>query len=697
MREESEAPLPLSWIRRHRFDPVWRVSLTPNKRDDNVARSEIVFTRLRAAWRRLSCIIVISFSLVAAALISACGGGGGGGGGSQGASNEPYSLSATNVSFSTLQGSATPAPKVVVVKINSGAVFVSTSQLGVGFGHQFQITGPTTGQITITPDAPLFGAGTFTGSIIVRGCSTVFCSGTDVSGSPKTINVTYTVTVPPTVTSTPGDVNFVTSTAAGLPPARNVALTTGTGSTSWTSSVVYTANPANVSGWLDVTPTSGALPATVNLHVNSVPTPPGSYFAAVFIDDGRSSTRIAVSIVVKPANVEFVTPYIGTAGIGGNVVIRGSGFTGVTQVTFGGTPASSVSLVSDSEIRATYPALGAGSYSVGVSNATQTFSGAAQLLVVGAPNYSYATLPPAGSPGFSLVDLVYDAERKAVFMSRLNYGLQVYRFNGVGWDFTGAPSSGTFHMALAANGSDLFLTGSPQLQQMNPATLVESLIDLSIFTGAGQTLHDIASLNDGTVVGTVQSGPVSLFNLKPTPLTFRTLSSQPGMSNRILSASGDGSRVVIVSADTSSSIPIAIYDTGSGTLTNSAVNTIAASAVSQSRDGARLIITSFALTPSQLTTVYDASLNPLGVLPIDLTGVGVTPDGSTAYAYFAGTRLVRKFNLNSPNGSGGFTEIGTGTLIPDSPGTEFAHMVFSPDGGTLFLGSDVRLIVVPAP
>jgi hypothetical protein len=101
------------------------------------------------------------------------GGGGGGGGGGSG-SSDAYLLSTDTITFSAIQGGAAPASQKVVVTVNGGSVFVATSQLGGGFGHQFQITGPTTGEITITPDAPT-GSGTIGGSITVRGCSSVTC------------------------------------------------------------------------------------------------------------------------------------------------------------------------------------------------------------------------------------------------------------------------------------------------------------------------------------------------------------------------------------------------------------------------------------------------------------------------------------------------------------------------------------------
>src|SRR5687767_4053534 len=109
--------------------------------------------------------------------ISGCGGGGGGdgggGGGGGGPSGDAFSLSSTSVTFNASQGGAAPAPQVVNVTVNSGAVFFSTTHTGSMFGQTFALTGDTTGQITITPGGTVT-AGSFSGAITVNGCSNFF-------------------------------------------------------------------------------------------------------------------------------------------------------------------------------------------------------------------------------------------------------------------------------------------------------------------------------------------------------------------------------------------------------------------------------------------------------------------------------------------------------------------------------------------
>jgi IPT/TIG domain len=69
----------------------------------------------------------------------------------------------------------------------------------------------------------------------------------------------------------------------------------------------------------------------------------------------------------SPPSVTAVSPSTGLAAGGTNVTISGNGFTGATAVTFGGTAATAVVVVSASTITATSPAKAAGTYDVRVT------------------------------------------------------------------------------------------------------------------------------------------------------------------------------------------------------------------------------------------------------------------------------------------------------------------------------------------
>src|SRR6185436_17947324 len=190
----------------------------------------------RQAWLRCA--------LVAAALplFSSCGGGGGGesGGGGNG---DAYTVSPTSISFTATQGGVTPPAQTVTVTVLRGTVVIATSQSGANFGHTVAFPNTTTAVITVTPFPPTaIPAGTYTGTITVRGCSGVPCvPGLDVAGSPKAINVTYTISsgAPgPTLTSNPSALYFASS--PGVNPAdKTLDLSLSSGTAAWTSSINY--------------------------------------------------------------------------------------------------------------------------------------------------------------------------------------------------------------------------------------------------------------------------------------------------------------------------------------------------------------------------------------------------------------------------------------------------------------------------
>ena len=73
----------------------------------------------------------------------------------------------------------------------------------------------------------------------------------------------------------------------------------------------------------------------------------------------------------------------------------------------------------------------------------------------------------------------------------------------------------------------------------------------------------------------------------------------------------------------------------------------------------------------------------------------ISPSGTRAYIWESSSNTIRTFDLESPNGSGGFTEIGSGTTLADSHGTYAPTLMISQDGGTLFLGGDAKILIIP--
>lgn len=655
-------------------------------------------------------------SLFVALALFGCGGGGGG---SSGASEVPgYTVSTGSVSFSATQGNARPASQTVQVEVTAGTVFVDTTQSGNGFTHTFNIIGETTGQITITPDVPNT-AGTFTGSIQVFGCADQFCR-TAVAGSPKIINVTYNVqpAVTPIFSVSPASIAFTSNTGA-LPadPSRPVYLTLSSGSDSWLASVNYT---AGTSGWLSL-PGTGTVNTTpsccVALSVSG--TPPSSAevrtVTVTFTTNGGLTRSVNVSWTISASAVEFVAPYVATAGVGGNVIIRGHGFSSLnpatTTVQFGSGPASLATVINDTEIHATYPALAAGTYAPVVTDGGVLMldRATAQLVVVAAPSFAATTIArgttvPAVPGGVG--DLIYDAERKALLLSDVGNN-RVYRYafvSGTTWtEAATAPvgASANMRIALSPDGTKLLQTGTPSMVELDPVSLTPTAsVSAASFLGGGGSLNMIAFGNDGGAIGNVFNAlnGITLFRYDFLTQQFAELSETSDMTNRTIAAAANGDMLLLPTYEPLAPgfyKPIARYDSTSGAgLSTVGATTGGTEAVSVSRDASKSILAVSPLSADQEIRVYDASMALLGKLPASIAGFVITPDANFAYAYFSDTNRVRKFDLNAPSG-GGFTEIGSGQTIA-SPGSFFSKMAITPDGGTLFIAGTTNLIVLPA-
>jgi len=116
----------------------------------------------------------------------------------------------------------------------------------------------------------------------------------ELSGSPKTIAVTYNVR---DLRVTPsGTVNLAAAEGLAAAPVE-VSVQNSTAGT-WTSSIIY---QDATSGWLNLTPTSGPVGSeqTLRLSANALTTP-GTYNASVRLSSGRSTTIIPVTYTVMP-------------------------------------------------------------------------------------------------------------------------------------------------------------------------------------------------------------------------------------------------------------------------------------------------------------------------------------------------------------------------------------------------------------
>ena len=617
--------------------------------------------------------------------------------GDQTGSGEPsFSLSATSITFNATKNGDTPPPQQIIVTVNNGTVFLDVDAGGSGFGASLQLTGPASGVITVTPPAPF---GDQFGNIIVKGCRDQFCIMGNVPGSPKTIGVAYFVKA---LSVSPPFVNF-SANEGNIAAAQNITLDTSPGTAAWTSSVAYL---SGATGWLSIPPSGPSRPATITLNPPSMLA--GVHRANITLTASGASISVPVVFMAHSLGVNFVSPYVATANVSGEVIVRGYGFSSIAdpQVMFGATAATAITAVSDTEIRASYPALAQGNYQVTVKNASQSLPTRAKLVVVDTPAYPFAAISRSGG----VTKVIYDAERQALYLLNVdsdvnNNRIERYRFNGIGWtsDSLSLPIGGLFGgMALSPDGTEIIVAAFSTISHVDPNTLaITAGLSASPVLGPGP-LGELAMANDGGAIGAFLLGQnakyyrydVLLRDLVP-------LSAPADIGTRRIYSSGDGRRLILAKPNVEpTSTSLYYYDSGNGTLVATPVTVRSAIHVGVSRTASRLIIEkdSAAIGGIDEDRVFDNQFNLLGTLPpsggLASDVVAVSPDGTKGYRYVVGTGVIRVFDLAQSDGLGGFVEM-TGITVPALGSA--TEMTISPDGGTLFLVSAEQLLVVPVP
>jgi hypothetical protein len=434
---------------------------------------------------------------------------------------------------------------------------------------------------------------------------------------------------------------------------------------------------------------------------------------------------INVTYQISPI-VRFVAPYVATANTAGTVIIRGQGFRqfSVTGVSFGATAATSFTVLSDTEIQASYPALAANTYAVQIqaSGNPGTITSQASLVMLNAPGYTATTIAfPSATP--QVKRILYDAERQAILVAVDTSGGEVLRYvYSGGWVFATSATVNTLSdISLSGDGNQLLALSQSALTPLDPATLAAgTAIPAPTFATTGTVFNSLVMGNDGKAVATTGYPPststalyvysacnsISIGDATCTP-AFSQPGSTPTLDNSTATGSADGSLIAIMQGDSTLTSPPAVYqytaasDAFSATPVALNQNPVAPAVdvytpADSTTSTTRIVLSGTDASNAAVTNVYDASYNLLGTLPNTTLAVVVKPDATRAYTYDSATSQVLSFDLTATPAGGAYPQVGSGVTLAGNPGSG-VKMTISPDGGTLFLAGSSQIVVQPAP
>lgn len=411
-----------------------------------------------------------------------------------------------------------------------------------------------------------------------------------------------------------------------------------------------------------------------------------------------SSATVLTSYQISPA-ISSVTPYVDTSGVSDTVIVRGQGFRAFSNLTvrFGDTAATSVSISTDgTELSATHPALAAGTYTVHLdaTNHNGEIPSNVALRVVDPVAFAATTLDhPASTTAARR--LIYDAERQALLSvtdTSPSNPIVRYQYANGAWGAPTQAANAFLDAALSADGTQLFAINGTSAMPVDPVTLALGTAVAAPSLATNSALKNIVVGYDNQALVTTSlttSGTTDGYIYDPVAATL-TLGGL-ALNNATPAMAANGSGAVVVQGDPTLTSDVAIY------LYTSATHGLAASSQSLrqntvapaiSRSANRIVVNG--------NRVFDASLALLGTLPDTTTAVVLKPDGTRAYAYDSAAGGILVYDTSVDREEAAYTALGPVTPLSADPGTGL-QMIITPDGGTLFVGGSLRIVVQPTP
>jgi hypothetical protein len=564
-------------------------------------------------------------------------------------------------------------------------------------------SGTNAGSISVTAVGTGLAKGAFNGNIVITDSNSMTTRSFPVTLVNRAANLTVA----------PARLSFnIDSTSAASALSQSVVVSDELNSAQASEAVTWTLQTGSAP-WLQWTPASGtsvpAVNATAALKITELQKlVPGQYSTTVTLSTVNSAgttqtVTIPVVLNYQPAYVAFVSPYLGIANKAGSFFLRGLNFavTGAPlTVTIGSTQIANLTPDGDTQLRVDYPALAAGTYTVAVKNAAGIVASNAALVLVNPPTLVYQAI----SAPSTRQRLVYDAERSVLYaVDQADAEIQSFKLSGGVWT-AGTPyilpqlvdivlsPNGRLMIALTRGSvDDIPLTGAPFIATPRASE-----------PGFSEIFTALCMTNDGNAFITTQylgSGFTASYLYD---ITDYAVIGNPYfigyLYDGLAAASADGSRVYAGSNGVSPAQSIAIYNSLDHSITHSnSTVTYNLNAASVSGDASRVILNT--------TDVYSASLSITGQLPAGTGGVTLASrDASRAYVYRddagGGGPRLDIYNLNGALQAGALYPLLKTVTLADSPNTgagvyNTIAMAESPDGNTVFVSGNSRVLVVP--
>ncbi len=387
---------------------------------------------------------------------------------------------------------------------------------------------------------------------------------------------------------------------------------------------------------------------------------------------GGTATAANAYAYVSVPTIASVSPAAGQE-VGGTIVtVTGTNFTGATAVTFGGTPATSFTVSSATQIQATAPA-GTGTVDVAVATAGGEATSAGAYTYVPAPTIASVS-PTAGSEaGGTLVTITGTGLSGATSVTFGATPATSFTVSSATQIQATAPAgTGTVDVAVATAGGEATSAGAytyvpvPTIISISPTSGLEA--GGTAVTIIGTYLADATSVTFAGTAATVTAN-------SDTQITVTAPAGTPGEADVVVTTAGGQATAVgaytylptPAPAITSVS-PTEGYHVGGTTVVITGTDLTGATSVTFGGTAATFTVDS----ATQITATPPAGT--AGVVDISVTTAGGTATAAGAYTYVA----LPAPTISSVTPTVGPVAGGTTVVIT---GTDFAHVLSVTFGG----------------